>query len=377
MPEWTVPLSDLRFTAAEVDAVAETYRRGWLSQGPTVAEFERAFADALGARHAIAVANGTAALHLICVAIGLRSGDEVVVPSLTFAATAAAVLHTGAVPVFADISPDSRPWISPHAVEPLITSHTKAVINVAYAGHPGEVRSLTELARARDLILIEDAAHALGGAAGRQPVGTFGQAAAFSFFANKNMPLGEGGMVVTDDDELDERIRLLRSHGMTADTWARHRGEATEYDVLVPGFNYRLDEARAALGLLLLRRLAEDNQHRSGLAARYAEALAGIRGVRAAVSEDRSVTNAWHVYPLLLDPQVNRSSFRDAMRTAGVQTSVHYPPLHLTNAFSGYCSRPLPATEEYARRTVTVPLFPYMTADQHAVVIEAIRSALE
>lgn len=375
MPDWTVPLSDVRFTAAEVDAVADAYRGGWLSQGPAVAQFERAFAAALGRSHAIAVANGTAALHLICVGLGLRSGDEVVVPSLTFAATAAAVIHAGAVPRFADTAPAGQPWISTEDVERLLTPRTRAIIHVAYGGHPGEVEALRELADARGLALVEDAAHGLGASVAGRPVGTFGTAAAFSFFANKNMPLGEGGMVVLDDAELAERVRLLRSHGMTADTWARHHGEATEYEVLFPGFNYRLDEPRAALGLALLQRLAEDNGRRAALATRYGEALAEISRVRAAMAADQAVTNAWHIYPLLLDPGIDRAAFRRALRSAGVQTSIHYPPLHRTQAFSAYAARPLPATEDYAARTVTVPMFPHMTADQQTLVIESIRDA--
>lgn len=376
MTEWRVPLSDVRFTASEVDAVADTYRGGWLSQGPTVAEFERALATTLGRGHAVAVANGTAALHLICVGIGLGSGDEVVVPSLTFAATVAAVVHAGAVPRFADITAAGRPWISIEEVERLITPRTRAVIHVAYGGHPGEVEGLRDLADARGIALVEDAAHALGASVAHRPVGTFGEAAAFSFFANKNMPLGEGGMVVTDDDQLAERIRLLRSHGMTADTWARHHGEATEYEVLFPGFNYRLDEPRAALGLALLRRLAQDNDRRAVLASRYGEALSEIPTVQAAVHADPAVRNAWHIYPLLLDPGIDRAAFRRALRSAGVQTSIHYPPLHRTQAFSGYAVRPLPATEDYAARTVTLPLFPHMTADQQTLVIESIQDAV-
>lgn len=377
MPDWVVPLSDICFEESEVEAVTDTYRRGWLSQGPMVAEFEHGFAEGLGRRHAIAVTSGTAALHLICVALGLGPGDEVVVPSLTFAATAAAPFHAGGVPVFADIDPDGAPWISPATVEPLLTARTRVIITVAYAGHPGEVEALRALASERGLVLIEDAAHAAGAAVGDKPVGSFGQAAAFSFFANKNLPLGEGGMVVTDDDQLAASIRLLRSHGMSSDTWARHHGEATEYDVLIPGFNYRLDEARAALGRLVLRRLPEDNCRRARLARRYAEALAGLSGVRAAVDDTSELTNAWHIYPLLLDERVDRGAFRAALRESGVQTSVHYPPLHRTRAFSSYCSRALPATEDYAARTVTLPLFPHMTEEQQGRVIEAVRSALQ
>ena len=211
MADWIVPLSDVRFTDAEVEAVAATYRSGWLSQGPKVAQFEAEFARYVRSRHAVAVASATAALHLICVAVGIEAGDEVVLPSLTFAATAAAAVQAGATPVFADIRDVGRPWLSSDSVEAAISPRTRAIINVAYAGHPGEVLELRKLANSRGLVLIEDAAHALGATIAEKSAGTIGDAGAFSFFANKNMPLGEGGMLVTDDDSVARRARLLRS----------------------------------------------------------------------------------------------------------------------------------------------------------------------
>jgi len=376
MQDWLVPLSDVRFSAEEVEAVADVYRSGWLSQGPRVAAFEAAFAEYLGCRHAVAVANGTAALHLICVAIGLGPGDEVVLPSLTFAATAAAVAQTGAIPVFADIRSPAEPWLSTEAVAAAIGLRTRAIVNVAYAGHPGELGELRELASGHGLPLIEDAAHALGSRLGERSVGTIGDAAAFSFFANKNMPLGEGGMLVTDDAAIAERARLLRSHGLTSDTWARHRGDQVDYDVVAPGFNYRLDEPRAALGSLLLRRVPENNDRRAVLAGRYSDAIESVDVVAAAIAPTAGITNAWHVYPLLLDDHLDRPAFRARLRAAGVQTSVHYPPLHLTRAYATAAAYPLAATENYARRTVTVPLFPHMTDTQQSRVIGVITETL-
>jgi dTDP-4-amino-4,6-dideoxygalactose transaminase len=378
MTDWTVPLSDVRFSAEEIEAVAGVYRSGWLSQGPTVAAFEAAFAAFVGSRHAVALGSGTAALHLACLAIGLHAGDEVVLPALTFAATAAAVVHTGATPVFADVSADVRPWLSAAAARAAISPRTRAIVNVAYAGHPGEVVALRELAHQHGLTLIEDAAHGPGARAGDHGVGTVGHAGAFSFFANKNLPLGEGGMLVTDDPELAQRVGLLRSHGLSSDTWSRHHGEVTDYEVLIPGFNYRLDEPRAALGLLVLRRLADDNRRRAALAAVYEAALNGIDGVRPAVQADPEVLSAWHIYPLVLDPDLDRRAFRLRLHAAGVQTSVHFPPLHLTRAFAvdGARGQPLPLTEAYARQTVTVPMFPHMTEAQQALVIRAISSSI-
>ncbi len=375
MTDWIVPLSDVRFTTAEVNAVAGVYRAGWLSQGPKVAAFERAFAEHVGAGHAVAVSSGTAALHLIYVGIGLQRGDEVILPSLTFAATAAAVVHVGATPVFADVAALRRPWLSRAAAEALVGSRTRAIVNVAYAGHPGEILELRELAATEGLALIEDAAHALSGYAGEHHAGTIGDAGAFSFYANKNMPLGEGGMLVTGDGGLAARARLLRNQGLSTSTWARHRREEAHYEVVEPGFNYRLDEARAALGLLMLGRVSKDNARRAALARRYAVAVGEIDGVDAAVSEAGELRSAWHLYPLLLDPRIDRSGFRARLHAAGVQTSVHYPPLHLSRAFATTRTPPLPVTEEYARRTVTVPLFPHMTDEQQARVITAISHA--
>ncbi len=377
MREWIVPLADVNFSAEEVKAVADTYRSGWLSQGPKVAAFEAAFAEYLGCGDAVAVASGTAALHLICVAIGLQPGDQVVMPSLTFAATAAAVLQTGARPVFADIRSPSEPWLSADAAETAIGSRTRAIINVSYGGHPGEVRQLSDLASSRGLMLIEDAAHGLGSRVGRRPVGTIGEASAFSFFANKNLPLGEGGMLVTGNAAVARGARLLRSHGLTSDTWSRHHGDEVDYDIAVPGFNYRLDEARAALGTLMLGRITADNDRRAAVAEAYSAAIESVAGVRAAIAGASGVSNAWHIYPLLLDGGVDRSAFRARLAADGIQTSVHYPPLHLSTAFAGCSSRPLPVTEEYARRTVTVPMFPHITAIQQAQVIASIVGALQ
>jgi dTDP-4-amino-4,6-dideoxygalactose transaminase len=376
MPDWLVPLSDVRFGEDEVEAVAATYRSGWLSQGPNVAAFESAFADLLGIREAVAVSSGTAALQLICTGLGLGPGDEVVLPSLTFAASAAAVVHAGALPVFAEIVSERRPWLSPAAAEAALTERTRAILTVGYGGHPGELAALRRLADVRGLALIEDAAHALGARAGERPAGTVGDAGAFSFFANKNLTLGEGGMVVTRDPALASRIRLLRSHGLSSDTWARHQGGDAGYDVIEPGFNFRLDEPRAALGQRLLARLAADNQRRAARADRYARKLAGLDGVRCAIEPEPGVRSAWHLFVLLLDPGVDRAAFRARMRERGVQTSIHYPPLHLTRAFRPASATNLPRTEDYAARTVTIPLFPHMTDEQQTLVIESVEDAL-
>src|SRR3954447_26851230 len=265
---WQVPLADVIVDEDDLAAVTATYRSGWLSMGPRTEEFEAAFAAYTGASHALAVTNGTAALHLICQASGLGAGDEVIVPTLTFVATVNAVAYTGATPVFADVVSLTEPWLSVAAAEAAITPRTRAIMNMTYGGHCGDTEALAALCAERGLTLLEDTAHAAGSRVRGRHLGTFGRAGAFSLFSNKNLAVGEGGVVVTDDDDLAAQVRLLRSHGMTTLTWDRHRGHASGYDVVALGFNYRMDEPRAALAARRLARLDADNDARRALDAR-------------------------------------------------------------------------------------------------------------
>lgn len=374
MPAWEVPLADVVVTDDDIAAVVDTYRSGWLSMGPRTAAFEEAFAAHVGAPHAFAVANGTAALHLMTLAMGLGPGDEVIVPSLTFVATANAVRYAGATPVFADISGPLEPWLDPVAVEAAITPRTRAILYVDYGGHPGSLPALLGLAERHGIPLVQDAAHAIGSKIGSSEVGGFGLASAYSFFSNKNLAVGEGGMLVTADDALAERVGLLRSHGMTTLTWDRHRGHASGYDVVALGFNYRLDEPRAALGLRRLARLDADNARRGELSARYRELLAG--SVECTMAPVGGMTSAHHLFTILLPPGVDRGAFRAALADRRIQTSVHYPPVH-TFSIHGSSSAMLPVTEDHASRTVTLPLFAHMTIEQQDLVVSAVAGALD
>jgi dTDP-4-amino-4,6-dideoxygalactose transaminase len=374
MPQWTVPLADVVVPEDDIAAVADVYRSGWLSMGPETEALEREFAEYTGATHALAVTNGTAALHLICVAAGLGPGDEVVVPSMTFVATVNAIAYTGATPVFADVVSLTEPWLDPAAVEAVLSDRTTAIMTMAYGGHPGRTTALTQLAREHGLVVLEDAAHAIGSRLGDRHLGTFGLAGAFSFFSNKNLAVGEGGMVVTDDDAVAARMRLLRSHGMTTLTWDRHRGHASAYDVVELGFNYRIDEPRAALGRRRLARLDDDNARRAELDARYRELLAGVDGLVPALAPVDGARLAHHLFTIVLDEGVDRTRFRETLAVRGVQTSVHYPPAH---RFSIHATdAELPVTDAYGKRAVTLPMFATMTIDQQNEVVEAIRAAL-
>jgi dTDP-4-amino-4,6-dideoxygalactose transaminase len=374
MGEWRVPLADVVVSEEDIAAVADVYRGGWLSMGPQTEALEREFAAYAGARHALAVANGTAALHLICAAAGLGPDDEAVVPSMTFVATVNAIAYTGAKPVFADVVSLTEPWLDPVSVGGALTERTSAIMTMAYGGHPGCIADVAALARRSGAVVLEDAAHAVGSRLGDRHLGTFGLAGAFSFFSNKNLAVGEGGMVVTDDDEVAARMRLLRSHGMTTLTWDRHRGHASGYDVVDLGFNYRIDEPRAALARRRLARLDADNARRAELDARYRELLAGVDGLTAALAPVPGAVLAHHLFTIVLDDGVDRERFRETLAARGVQTSVHYPPVHRFSIYAGDAD--LPITEVYAARAVTLPLFATMTLAQQDEVVDAARVAL-
>jgi dTDP-4-amino-4,6-dideoxygalactose transaminase len=373
MAPWDVPLADVIVTEDEIATVADVYRSGWLSMGPRTEEFEERLATYVGARHALAVANGTAALHLMCLAIGLGPGDEVILPSMTFVATANAVAYTGATPVFGEIVSLTEPWLSCAAAEAAISERTKAIMTMSYGGHAGDVLDLQALCAKHGLILLEDAAHGLGSRVNGKYLGTLGLAGAFSFFSNKNLAVGEGGAVVTDDDELATRLRLLRSHGMTSLSWDRHQGHATGYDVTALGFNYRIDEPRAALAARRLERLNDENAQRDRLVNRYRKLLKGS-SLECVLPPVDGLQSAHHLFCVLVE--AGRDAFRAQLAADRIQTSLHYPPVH---QFSIYADTPtdLPTTVEYAQRTATLPLFAHMTEAQQDHVIDAAIAATE
>jgi dTDP-4-amino-4,6-dideoxygalactose transaminase len=371
--QWRVPLADVEMTDADIDAIAATYRSGWLSMGPRIAEFEAAFAEYAGAAHAVAVSSGTAALHLQGLAAGLGPGDEVIVPSMTFVATVNAVRYTGATPVFADIAGVSEPWLSVAAAEQAITPRTRAIAFVSYGGHAGTLAGIERLARERGLLLLHDAAHAIGARLDGRPLGGVAAASAYSFFSNKNLALGEGGMVTTADEELAARVRLLRSHGMTAVSWDRARGHASGYDVVELGFNHRLDEPRAALGLQRLRRLDADTARRAALVGRYRRLLDGV--VDSTMAPAAGSDPAHHLFTVLVAPGADREAVRARIHEQRVQTSVHYPPAHRFAIYADARAE-LPVTDEYAARTITLPLFAHMTEEQQDLVVDAVAGAV-
>jgi dTDP-4-amino-4,6-dideoxygalactose transaminase len=377
---WKVPLADVNLGPEEIAAVTTVLKSGWLSLGPKTQQFETEFARFLGVKHAFAVANGTAALHLAGEAAGLKAGDEVLCPALTFVASANAILYTGARPVFVDIIGPQNLNLSVADAAGKITGRTKAIMAVHYAGYPCDLDALRDLAQRHGLALIEDCAHAPGAVfhsrEGVKKLGTLGSCGCFSFFSNKNLTTGEGGMLVTNDDDLAEKIRLARSHGMTSLTWERYKGQGFGYEVIARGYNYRLDEMRAALGLAQLAKLETGNSQRRQLTRIYQEKLAPLSQLEIPFRQGPE-GSSHHIMPILLKDPALRPAFMAHLVRAGIQVSIHYPPIH---QFSYYrqlwpldFDHRLPRTEEVASREVTLPLFPAMTSTQMAMVIQAIQ----
>jgi dTDP-4-amino-4,6-dideoxygalactose transaminase len=381
---FSIPLADLNFDFQEESAVLDVLQCRWLTMGAVTEEFEGEFARLTGARHAIALSNCTDALHLACLALGIGAGDEVILPSLTFVATANAVLHTGAEVRFADILSPQELTISVEAIRRLVTPRTKAVIAMHYGGYPCRMEEIVDVAKENDLAVIEDAAHAPGASLAGKPLGSWGDAGCFSFFSNKNLATGEGGMLITDRDDIAEKVRLLRSHGMTSLTWDRHRGHAYTYDVVDLGYNNRIDEIHSALGLVQLRKLAAGNRRRAEITERYRAGFKGRSGAGIEIpfsidsAQRASIVPAYHLLPILLPKGADRRLFMETMRSKGVQTSIHYPSVH---KFSYYINRyrdiELPVTEEVSAREVTLPLYPLLKDADVDYILDTVEESLE
>jgi dTDP-4-amino-4,6-dideoxygalactose transaminase len=376
MSDWRVPLTDIAVSEDDVEAVLECLRSGWLTMGPRTKLFEQALADYVGTPHAVAVSSGTAALHLACQAAGLGPGDEVIVPAFTFVASASAARFVGAEPVLCDVLGPHDLNIDVEDVAQRITPRTRAVMAVHFCGYPADMPALRELCDAHELILIEDCAEAIGARvdeSGRQ-VGTVGELGAFSFFSKNQLCVGEGGMISTADEELAERVRLLRSHALTSGTWDRHRGHDPEYDIIDIGFNFRIDEPRSALGLSRLRRLQEDIAARRAVVRAYRERLAEMPELELPWDE-RALELATHfAFPVLLADREARDRFRAELKESGIQTT-WYPALH---TFSEYrdAAPPegLPHALEVSERHCMLPLSATMDESDIDAVVETVLS---
>lgn len=350
-------LSDPMLGEEERLAVIRVLESGWVTMGDRVSEFENAFAARHGTSAAVAVSSATAGLHMALVGLGIGPGDEVLVPSLTFVATSNAVIYAGARPVFVDIERVDAPHISVEDAARKVTDRTRAVIVMHYGGYTCDMTRWSDFAARHGLHLIEDAAHAVG----HPQTGRHSRAAVFSFYGNKNMTTAEGGMIITDDAALNGRLRLLRSHGMTTNTLDRVRGHAHSYDVTMLGFNYRLDEIRAAIGLVQLDRLPAANEKRRALTKHYRRLFRErLPSVAVPFAEDHETVA--HLMSVVLPPSADRAELMRRLRDEGILTSIHYPCIHL---FSYYQERfsgaQLPHSESFSQRELTLPLHPSMT----------------
>ena len=373
---WSIPLTDVTTGPEEIEAAARVIRGRWLTQAEEVERFEAAFAELVGARHAAAVANGTAALHLAYEAAGLGDGDEFIVPALTFVATMSAGLYLGARPVLADcVSPDDL-TISVEDIARKITDRTRLIVTMPYGGFCPDMEAILEIADSRGIPVVEDACHAPLACLGGRQMGTYGLAGTFSLFGNKNLTTGEGGVVVSDDAEVIQRVRLLRSHGLTSMTWDRHRNISTDYDVLEMGYNYRMDEIRAAIGTEQIRKLPEATEKRRYAAVALREAIESIRipDLMVPFAHPRGEP-VHHVFAILLPPCSDRVAFRTRMHERGIQTSIHYPLLQrLTLGRKVFADAPpdTPVADSLADRLVSLPMGPHLTDESVMTIADAV-----
>lgn len=370
--KWRIPLSDVHLGAEEATALQRVLQSGWLTLGPEVRSFETEWAQFLEVADAVAVSSGTAALHLASLALGVGPGSEVIVPTLSFVATANAVVLAGGRPIFVDVRSEDDLTMDPEEVEAAITSRTVGVVVMHYGGYPCDMDALKRICDQHGLFLMEDAAHAPGAKWGERFLGSIGGAGCFSFFGNKNLTTGEGGMVVAPAPEILERVRLLRSHGMTSLSWERASGHAWDYEVLGVGFNYRLTELAAALGRVQLRKLEINNRRRVELLKRYRTDLSAIPEVKMPFGEKEGVG---HLCVIVVEEEGARDGLRRHLAERGIQTSLHYPPIHLFKFYQetfGTRRGDHPKAEDLHRRLITLPLYPTLREEQVEEIVESI-----
>lgn len=367
-------------TNEEVNEVVQALKSGWVAKGPRTIEFEKKFAEYVGAEHAVAMNSCTAALHIALLSANIGPGDEVITTPMTFAASANTIIHTGAVPVFADIDPETG-CIDPDEIVKKVTSKTKAIIPVHYSGHSCDLDTIYEIADKHGLFVSEDAAHAIytrykGRMIGSNPMG----AVSYSFYATKNLSTGEGGMLVTNNEEIANRARVLITHGMSRNAWNRYaKGGSWKYDIEEPGYKYNMFDIQASLGLIQLDRLEEMQERRAKIADKYNRAFSELTAVKVPVVSEGTTTHSWHLYVLRIDPtelRIDRDQFIEELKERNVGTSVHFIPVHLMTAYSkkyGYKKGDFPNTEAWFENIVSLPLYPTMTDDDVDYVISSVQ----
>lgn len=373
---YKIPLFNLNFDEKEVNAAAETIRSGWISTGPKCEQLEQMFVDLFKVNYAVSVSNCTDALHLCCLVCGIGPGDEVLCPSLTFAASANCIRYVGATPVFCDIVGPEHINIDPVDIEKKITSKTKAIVVVHMAGFSARMDEIMAIARKHNLKVIEDACHGPLSEYRGKKLGTIGDCAAFSFFSNKNISTGEGGMFISNNKDLADKARLLRSHGMTTMSYQRASGHATSYDIVELGYNFRLDDIRASIAIEQLKKLPKDLNERMRVRNRYLETLSDFSNIVVPFYDNQEFVSNYIMPIVLLDStKEKRDKVREFLHKNGVQTSVHYPAIHRFSIYKHFVAT-LPQTEYVSDNELTLPMYAALSNEQIDFIVEKLRKAL-
>lgn len=374
---YKIPLFNLNFDEKEAQAAYDTIKSGWISTGPKNAELEQMFIDMWNVKYAVSMSNCTDALHVCCMVCDFGPGDEVICPSLTFAASCNCIRYVGATPVFADIVGPDHINIDPKDIERKITPNTKGIIVVHMAGFPCQMDEIMAIARKHNLKVIEDACHGPLSEYKGVKLGTIGDCAAYSFFSNKNISTGEGGMFITNNEEMAAKARLIRSHGMSTMSYQRASGHATEYDITCLGYNFRMDDIRAAIAIEQLKKLPKDLETRLAVRARYVERLAGMESVAVPFADNTEFVSNY-IFPVVIlnSTREQRDALREFMHAEGIQTSVHYPAAH---RFSTYreLGAVLPQTEYVTENEITLPMYAALTMEQVDFICDTLECGLK
>ena len=372
---WKVQLCELNYTLEESRAVERVISSKWLTMGENVKKFENKFSQFLGEKSLCsAVSSCTAALHISILGLNLKAKDEIIMPALTFVANANVIKLSGCKPVLADIESLQNPNLSIETIKKVATKKTKAIYIVHFAGFPCDVEPIAEFCKRNNIYLIEDVAHAPGASINGRNCGTFGDVSCFSFYSNKNLSTGEGGMIVTRDKKLHERFQKIRSHGMTAATLDRHEGRAFTYDVISPGLNYRFDEIKGALGLVQLSKLKRANNKRKKLSERYLKNLKNSPLMLPFSQKREKFESSHHIMPVLLPKNTNKEEVINFLKNFGIQTSMHYPSFHNFSFYKKFFSKnKSPVSSEFIQRELTLPLYPDLKFKEVDYVCDSIK----
>lgn len=374
--EYQIPLFQLNFNDDEIQAVTDTIRSKWISTGPKCEELENLFIEMMNVEYAVSLSNCTDALHLACLTCGIQQGDEVLCPSLTFAASVNCIRYVGATPVFCDIVGSEHINIDPEDIKRKITYRTKAIIVVHMAGFPAKMDEIMAIAKEHDLKVIEDACHGPLSEYKGKKLGTIGDVATFSFFSNKNISTGEGGMLITNNEEIAKRARLLRSHGMTTMSYQRSKGHATAYDIVDLGYNFRMDDIRASIGCVQMRKLQTDLERRVRVRDKYVEELSKIEGLVVPFAGNTEFVSNY-IMPVVLvnSTKDKREEVRNKIHASGIQTSNHYPAIHKFSIYKDY-GAVLPQTEYVADNEITLPMYADLTNKQIEFIAQTVNTAI-